>query len=652
MAEVNELLKEIKVPELYDIEYGKNIRDCFNNIDTNFKILANLDFTKGEPGETIYMEDIDLSVNPGWREQIKNAVISLIVGGDEPIYGYDVFTLFDANPGHLYMMYSTNGITDKKYISSLHYVFLDARFNRDELSKTADIYNEIYAAATDYSCTVVWDSNANKLVAMQNFPTLYYDNMVGFCWKINGQKTGISSQGPNGIDGEDGQMFIVKVKYYDDNGNKIVTSDDLYDVEGVYDFMSGEFVPVNESILRNRRYVSVIAISSYAVNFGGERQYPYWLTNVIKDDSGKFYAKCSDNTKVQIVITSNGFDAMLSNINIGNTQGPRGLYIPIAESTSGDSPAHMIYAKKDDAGRFTQLHISPVRNKEGDLDKWLTDATLNLNYEETNLNGNVYVNETLNVRGELRVDNSDSFIESSSSINVSTPSIIIGEEYSKYNTKTTNFGYSTWGDWKNSNKVVHHWGDEGKMVINVSSYTPALNSISNNIVEILEKVGILDYKKMIKTEIDYDRTSPLYYEIPDATINTPHHQFFVNCRSRQYHEGGTDADSYDVLCNYSKTYELIVRGILNDYDGLFAHDTRLIISIYQYDNANPDEDYNYKYIVRASSNDNNTTIKNLISGEKITSRNYAETVYTYYSDTNFDSIYYTPSSMTVGDWDV
>lgn len=203
-------LINIQPPLLNDVAYGSSLNDVVNNINENFKILANRDFVKGDKGDSMITKTIDLSTNESILNQLKRAVSNQYYDNPikpKPINGIDVFKWFD-NPGHITLVYEIiDG--EEVIVSSMPYIFKDLRFN--ELYKSID--NIDYDEETDYSCAIYYQQG--DFVAVQEFPTIYYDANSGqFSWKLNGVKTGLEAMGPQGKPGKDGVFKIVKVLDY------------------------------------------------------------------------------------------------------------------------------------------------------------------------------------------------------------------------------------------------------------------------------------------------------------------------------------------------------------------------------------------------------------------------------------------------------
>ena len=71
MSDVLSILKTIEAPNLTESNYGENIQQQFENIDSNFQKLGNRDFVKGEKGADLGLEQIALFNNglTVWHEE-------------------------------------------------------------------------------------------------------------------------------------------------------------------------------------------------------------------------------------------------------------------------------------------------------------------------------------------------------------------------------------------------------------------------------------------------------------------------------------------------------------------------------------------------------------------------------------------------------
>ena len=367
--------KETVIPSLNDVTYGETIAKNFEIINDNFKRLSSIDFIKGAPGTSVFIEEIDLLEEESWRDTLKASIIAMEekLGGTNEIDNENTrFSILDKNPGKLYMIYEqTPELNDKKYISSLPYVFLDGRFANKKLTEKADQYAEEYSKMVDYSCVLNFSTNSEgggEFVVLQNFPTLYYDRNLGFCWNVNGQETGISAQGPKGIDGNDGELFIVKA---DENDN--------FKVVSVMDVLSGGWVDVKEHININKREsAAAIVVPINPIQNGNLKEYPYWITSVVRNNDGNYYAtNCVDDSKIAVIIDDVTFDNILSNIS-STGAGVKGLFLPMK------SGYHMVYTEDNNT------YMKPVLDKNSPIssDK-VNGAKLIFDYDDIEINSSI-----------------------------------------------------------------------------------------------------------------------------------------------------------------------------------------------------------------------------------------------------------------------
>ena len=367
--------KETVIPSLNDVTYGETIAKNFEIINDNFKRLSSIDFIKGAPGTSVFIEEIDLLEEESWRDALKASIIAMEekLGGTNEIDNENTrFSILDKNPGKLYMIYEqTPELNDKKYISSLPYVFLDGRFANKKLTEKADQYAEEYSKMVDYSCVLNFSTNSEgggEFVVLQNFPTLYYDRNLGFCWNVNGQETGISAQGPKGIDGNDGELFIVKADEHDN-----------FKVVSVMDVLSGGWVDVKEHInINKRKSAAAIVVPTNSIQNGNLKEYPYWITSVVRNNDGNYYAtNCVDDSKIAVIIDDVTFDNILSNIS-STGAGVKGLFLPMK------SGYHMVYTEDNNT------YMKPVLDKNSPIssDK-VNGAKLIFDYDDIEINSSI-----------------------------------------------------------------------------------------------------------------------------------------------------------------------------------------------------------------------------------------------------------------------
>lgn len=511
------IYKETVIPSLNDSTYGETIAKNFEIINDNFKRLSSIDFIKGAPGSSIFIEAIDLQAEVYWRDALKASIVAMEdkLGGTNEVDNDNTrFSILDKNPGKLYMIYEqTPELNDKKYISSLPYIFLDGRFANKKLTEQADKYADEYAKMVDYSCVLNFSPNSEEEIVvavdetvtgmfttMQSFPTLYYDRKLGFCWNVNGQETGISAQGPKGMDGQDGELFIVKANEADN-----------FKIVGVMDVLSGGWVDVKDHININKRTsVSAIVLPINPIQNGDVLEYPYWITSVVRNNSGEYYAtNCTNDSKIAVIIDDIVFDSVLSNIS-STGAGVKGLFVPMK------SGYHMIYTEGDNT------HIKPVQSKNSPISSGIiNNAILNFDYNKVNIGGEVNVKKISS------------------------------------------------GSFANSDKIVK--GKDGKVgsILIISADTnDVLEDPINTREGVIELANLLinydlispnrfistPLKQIKETDENYKVTS--YYEkqaeVPYTTFYVPNGNFNVQCKSVAFSDKTTPENANEAAVKYSK----------------------------------------------------------------------------------------------------
>lgn len=215
-TESNILIKEIKCPELNQVGFAYDLESAFNKINDNFSQLANYDFVKSNINSPfVKIESVPIYEQEGEDEgkitnslckELKTFIKSLLENqSDSIVVGNRKFNYFDNftkdTAGYLHIIYGNIGNNIKSELipfSTLQYVFLDGRFWNNDIGKIDAInYKDIH----DISCIIVYDKDNGFKCLNNAFPTIYYEENVGLCWKINGKNTGITIQGLPGGDG-------------------------------------------------------------------------------------------------------------------------------------------------------------------------------------------------------------------------------------------------------------------------------------------------------------------------------------------------------------------------------------------------------------------------------------------------------------------
>ena len=248
-------LTDITTVELGNSTIGEDINSKFEKIHNNFNVLSTTDYLKGDKGNSVKIIEfpIGLSItdpnqypvvyeqnsleNRLTPEKLYNDLVLIItsdsesetqtliselngLGGD----GYDKIDLICEEV-------IENGIVKNIIKGSLPFLYLDPNFSNGQ-NLSADKLN--------YSCLIVYGNNGME--KLNSIPKLYYDeniedgenNKGSFCWEINGHKTGIIAQGPQGKNGHDGNCYIVKLGDQIEIGNENFDKDaGFYEIKQV-----------------------------------------------------------------------------------------------------------------------------------------------------------------------------------------------------------------------------------------------------------------------------------------------------------------------------------------------------------------------------------------------------------------------------------
>ena len=236
-------LKNITAPTLSSTSYGTDISTVFDNIDENFKTVGNYDFIKGQQGNSIHIEYVNIkktvSGSPDSIEILGNDLYKALTKSIEKfICDYNNISSAGSGSGvvvaevianslrsigtyewdswvddvRVPLIVSENTINKtKEYICSAAVVlFSDARFSSTSLGKN---YSKFGSDMIDTTCyinfirnkyTNEWECQINT-----NYPRLKFKNNA-FYWEVNGSETAIRSTGVQGENGKDGNTFICK----------------------------------------------------------------------------------------------------------------------------------------------------------------------------------------------------------------------------------------------------------------------------------------------------------------------------------------------------------------------------------------------------------------------------------------------------------
>lgn len=301
-------ITKITAPSLNSANFGSAIADVMDNINKNFEIIGNHDFIKGEQGDSIIIQKVDLTAEE--HKDILTGIKQAIVDKAYNEHNYEPKNIdgvswdkwFDKNenntyPGSITLIYKTTsyrGNITATPVASLPYIYKDLRFNNINLSNEENI-GEVDLSSVIYYSPV--DGKEGKFDAenfqlLDVFPKVYYDHTIGdFAWNINNARTGLRARGPEGPSGKDGEYNVViaenksynnlcNITYVFNDGVLISTSgeEDWRDTFSSLGIKNGDTVfavynEFNSAEPNNKLYVGKIKFPSADDQHGGPLVY-------------------------------------------------------------------------------------------------------------------------------------------------------------------------------------------------------------------------------------------------------------------------------------------------------------------------------------------------------------------------------------------
>lgn len=425
-------LKKIVAPQLNEQPYGQNLKEQFDAINTNFKLLANHDFIKGDKGnsvravfttlydtqdgltaiganviEALLADALGQGVWANYKESwdkissktisninawtITNAITQLMpakVDGQDisfmdNIIGITLTLIQVFDPSETNPIYTNVAFANS--IALRDNRFVGAALSQDDLAS--------YSDKVDVSGTVtltVVDNDNYTITVLHDFPTLYYDGDV-FRWKIGGRETGIIAQGPAGSNGKDGTIYMVKVS---DTHPTEADKSTWYKIESVWDRTTSSWKPDPDEIVND--YIQagetcVAFLSEATTEAGGETSSKIYITTVVSSGD-VLYAVCDSTQQIQ-------FEAGLDIVEKFMNKLPNlddnwlGLHVRDTLTEQDDQPfyQHMIRSTSEpdnqEANKNGDLNIEPTNMRSDDLTSPTCDPTarLNLKYNRVRL---------------------------------------------------------------------------------------------------------------------------------------------------------------------------------------------------------------------------------------------------------------------------
>ena len=414
-------LNPIEGIELKSGQYGVDLSGRLADINENFNKIIESDFLRGAPGRSISISTWVFN-NETKDTHIGQSLVDAIMSNNP--YTPESDTLRSSIVGALMdkeikVIYDEDG----QIVSSLPFTFIDKRFYD---GKTLD---ESLANETDLTCVLVYETakDSNGFVAAQTFPTLYWDASLdggNFCWKINGQKTGLPCKGPQGNDGSGGTLYTV---IYDPEVKNVSNGSSACEIVGVM-WLNGsdvsnihnEFIPKNQ--FKDRQIAiktgdTVIAIpgsidgsgnvlftpysnSSIGTTVASDvATYMYSITTAFVTNDNNYYVVISGDAIHIPYVLQGGSLANLMNMIGGDYM--LGLYIPTEKSNGSITKGHTLWS---DRVNSSNLCIGEVANP-AEINKWSENpelvngpSSVSLLYDEVSVGKDTKMNISSHVK--------------------------------------------------------------------------------------------------------------------------------------------------------------------------------------------------------------------------------------------------------------
>lgn len=353
-------LKKIVSPQLTDANFGEGVRSVFDNIDENFRKISTYDYVKGEEGQGVWMYSYDLSQDIGsdGHPAAGSPAAGILAAATAEGGDTSLKDLLESGvrQGHVLLLYSVHkdainiSTWKEDLIGSLPWVFLDARYSNVSASGVSiDDY--------DLSGVAVWNTDLKAFSFYHPFPTLYWSRDAGaFCWKVNGNLTGLVAQGPKGTDGTPGNIVICRTSLDQRRGGESAApADDI--CSGTYKityYLTGstggasetdpsaddpQWVPV-EHVYDAWEGASAIVFQTES---GGYPALPsqYWISTIRIVDQEMVVALSQDNA----VTTDFDYGSFIGVMNeMFMNDGTGCFYVPTSASPGSSTPSHIITA--------------------------------------------------------------------------------------------------------------------------------------------------------------------------------------------------------------------------------------------------------------------------------------------------------------------
>lgn len=453
-------LKKIEAPSLSQSNYGKNIREKFDNIDDNLRRLANRDFVAGKAGKDIKFAKYSLWSDNDFTDLGRTFVQAIV--GDElidwendwnasvldftevfydnhkklsPVSVQDdskvkFFEYFIENPD-ITIMYQLDDheAPDEEanrilICSPYVYTFIDQRYA--VLGTYTPNNPNVYSGLEDASCllNLTYDEENPQLERINQFPTLYYDGNGQFRWKLYGSESGILATGPKGADASSAPITFARLNSSDTGDNTatglststisqiLVVEESTAQWKDVADVDKDKLPKVGDPIMAYRPMTSQGAQDPALIN----HPYTVYFTKVINVTEDRVISVCdASSTSIQFLVNSTMLDSMLKTI-IDGSMGTSCLYVPSIGSLDDFSDASIVHAaigkqtvESGDPHYYLTLkpivygivgHPEETYQEEAKVKE---NSKLIIDYGDVEINGNTKLTKNLEVGNNVNI---------------------------------------------------------------------------------------------------------------------------------------------------------------------------------------------------------------------------------------------------------
>lgn len=449
MASVNTQSNPIQIKDISTIglneNYGSSLNDRLDKIHENFQSIVGSDFLKGADGNSINI----LAQNTGTNtsNELFQSLFNAVIRFDPNISNEDKNTIqTELKDQTIYLIYSGTG-SDKELVSSLPFTFIDPRFKLSpDIQYSGDGENN-YINKIDTSCILCYDKTEGGFVSVQSFPTIYWDSNVGknhgeFCWKINGEKTGLPCRGPEGYVWANGRMYTA---VYDRKTQTILAVfSALKDDTGLY---QTELIPTKDFETREIQLNtgdSIICVPGFkngdSISLGSNDQSgslsSYIITTVYKDltkSKEEMYIAVIDDKHLDIPLAIENASLIGLLKSIGKQTGLPGLYVPAAWDENGNvTKGHAIWS-----GDKNEMYIGTLENPSSLTDPNPIENSPVTIYGSLNVNGDggidaktLYLYNSATIEGGVSIEGGATIegnITSSNSVTIDENLVVNGD---------------------------------------------------------------------------------------------------------------------------------------------------------------------------------------------------------------------------------